>query len=150
AILGHFLETQDPVHQISIIPRGMAGGYTLLLPENDKNYVSRQEMFEDIVLALGGRVSEALVLDDISTGASNDIQSATKIARSMVSKYGMSEKIGPIALDPEQEIFLGRDFRHTRDYSETTAAEIDSEVKAIISKAYKMAEDILKENITKL
>ncbi len=150
AILGHFLETQDPVHQISIIPRGMAGGYTLLLPENDKNYVSRQEMFEDIVLALGGRVSEALVLDDISTGASNDIQRATKIARSMVSKYGMSEKIGPIALDPEQEIFLGRDFGHTRDYSETTAAEIDSEVKAIISKAYKMAEDILKENITKL
>lgn len=151
AILGHFLETQDPIHQISIIPRGMAGGYTLSLPEHDKSYMSRQEMYEDIVMFLGGRVAESLVLDDISTGASNDIQRATKVARNMVSKYGMSEKIGPIAFDPEQDqVFIGRDFGHTRDYSEAVAAEIDSEIKSIIMNAYHQAEDILKEHISKL
>lgn len=114
-----FCETQDEVHQISIIPRGMAGGYTMSLPEKDKSYVSRKKMWEDIVVLLGGRVSEALNLEDISTGASNDIERATNIARKMVTQYGMSESIGPIVYSSkDNEVFIGRDMGHVKDYSE--------------------------------
>ena len=126
AVVSRFLPTQDPVHQISIIPRGMAGGYTMYRPTEDKSFMSRTEMIENIVSLLGGRVSEKLVLDDISTGASNDIERATKIARNMVTKYGMSERVGTITLGQNQEeVFLGRDFAQSKEYSEETAAIID-------------------------
>ena len=151
AVVSRFLPTQDAVHQISIVPRGMAGGYTMYRPTEDKSFMSKSEMQENIISLLGGRVAEALILDDISTGASNDIERATKIARSMVTKYGMSEKIGPMMLGADQEeVFLGRDFAHSKEYSEGTAAMIDEEVKSIIDKAYKNAEEILKMNIDKL
>ncbi len=136
AILFHECETQDPVHEISIIPRGMAGGYTMPLPTEDKSYMSRNEMFEDIVVALGGRVAEAIILDDISTGASNDIEKATKTARNMVTKYGMTSELGPIAYGQQSgEVFLGRDMGHVKDYSEETAAKIDKVVLDIVTKS---------------
>ena len=151
AILFHECETQDPVHEISIIPRGMAGGYTMPLPTEDKSYMSRNEMFEDIVVALGGRVAEALILDDISTGASNDIEKATKTARGMVTKYGMTSELGPIAYGQQSgEVFLGRDMGHVKDYSEETAAKIDKVVLDIVNRAYKQAETILNSKIDKL
>ena len=151
AVVSRFLPTQDAVHQISIVPRGMAGGYTMYRPTEDKSFMSKSEMQENIISLLGGRVAEALILDDISTGASNDIERATKIARSMVTKYGMSDKIGPMMLGADQEeVFLGRDFAHSKEYSEETAAIIDEEVKNIIEKAYRNAEEILKMNIDKL
>ncbi len=151
AITTYFSETQDPVHEVSIIPRGMAGGYTLSLPEHDKSYRQRGEMREEIVVLLAGRVAEKLVLDDISTGASNDIERATKIARSMVTRYGFSEKLGPIVYgQDENEVFLGRDLNNTRNYSENVAAEIDSEVREIIDAGYQKAEEILKEHMDKL
>ena len=151
AILFHECETQDPVHEISIIPRGMAGGYTMPLPTEDKSYMSRNEMFEDIVVALGGRVAEALILDDISTGASNDIEKATKTARGMVTKYGMTSELGPIAYGQQSgEVFLGRDMGHVKDYSEETAAKIDKVVLDIVNRAYKQAESILNSKIDKL
>jgi cell division protease FtsH len=151
AILFHECETQDPVHEISIIPRGMAGGYTMPLPTEDKSYMSRNEMFEDIVVALGGRVAEAIILDDISTGASNDIEKATKTARNMVTKYGMTSELGPIAYGQQSgEVFLGRDMGHVKDYSEETAAKIDKVVLNIVNKAYKKAESILNAKIDKL
>jgi cell division protease FtsH len=151
AILFHECETQDPVHEISIIPRGMAGGYTMPLPTEDKSYMSRNEMFEDIVVALGGRVAEAIILDDISTGASNDIEKATKTARNMVTKYGMTSELGPIAYGQQSgEVFLGRDMGHVKDYSEETAAKIDKVVLDIVNKAYKKAESILNAKIDKL
>ena len=151
AVVSRFLPTQDPVHQISIIPRGMAGGYTMYRPTEDKSFMSRTEMIENIVSLLGGRVSEKLVLDDISTGASNDIERATKIARNMVTKYGMSERIGTITLGQNQEeVFLGRDFAQSKEYSEETAAIIDEEVKSIIDYAYKKAAEILNANMEKL
>ena len=151
AVVSRFLPTQDPVHQISIIPRGMAGGYTMYRPTEDKSFMSRTEMIENIVSLLGGRVSEKLVLDDISTGASNDIERATKIARNMVTKYGMSEKVGTITLGQNQEeVFLGRDFAQSKEYSEETAAIIDEEVKSIIDYAYKKAAEILNANMEKL
>lgn len=151
AILFHDCETQDPVHEISIIPRGMAGGYTMPLPTEDKSYMSRNEMFEDIVVALGGRVAEALILDDISTGASNDIEKATKTARNMVTKYGMTSELGPIAYGQQSgEVFLGRDMGHVKDYSEETAAKIDKVVLSIVNEAYKKAESILNSRIDKL
>lgn len=151
AILFHECETQDPVHEISIIPRGMAGGYTMPLPTEDKSYMSRNEMFEDIVVALGGRVAEAIILDDISTGASNDIEKATKTARNMVTKYGMTSELGPIAYGQQSgEVFLGRDMGHVKDYSEETAAKIDKVVLDIVNKAYKKAESILNTKIDKL
>ncbi len=151
AVVSRFLPTQDAVHQISIVPRGMAGGYTMYRPTEDKSFMSKSEMLEQIVSLLGGRVAEHLILDDISTGASNDIERATQIARSMVTKYGMSERIGTIMLGQNQEeVFLGRDFSHGKEYSEETAGIIDEEVKAIIDNAYKKAEQILKENIDKL
>ena len=151
AVVSRFLPTQDPVHQISIIPRGMAGGYTMYRPTEDKSFMSRTEMIENIVSLLGGRVSEKLVLDDISTGASNDIERATKIARNMVTKYGMSERVGTITLGQNQEeVFLGRDFAQSKEYSEETAAIIDEEVKSIIDYAYKKAAEILDANMEKL
>ena len=151
AVVSKFLPTQDPVHEISIVPRGMAGGYTMYRPTEDKSFISKTYMEESIVSLLGGRVAEALILDDISTGASNDIERATKMARSMVTVYGMSEKIGAILLDSDQdEVFLGRDFAQTKSYSEETAALIDKEVKKIIDTAYNKAKQILSDNIDKL
>ncbi len=151
AILFDKLETQDPVHEISIIPRGMAGGYTMPLPSEDKSYNSRSEMIEDIVVCLGGRVAEALILDDISTGASNDIEKATKTARAMVTKYGMTKELGCICYGSDNgAVFLGRDMGRTQDYSEATAAKIDELVLAIVNDAYEKAEKILSENIDKL
>ena len=151
AVVSKFLPTQDPVHQISIVPRGMAGGYTMYRPTEDKSFMSKTEMEENIVSLLGGRVAEQLVLGDISTGASNDIERASKIARDMVTKYGMSSKIGTITFGTgQEEVFLGRDFGHTQNYSEATSSEIDTEVKAIIDKAYRTAEQILNMNMDKL
>ncbi len=151
AILFDKLETQDPVHEISIIPRGMAGGYTMPLPTEDKSYNSRREMIEDIVVSLGGRVAEALILDDISTGASNDIEKATKTARAMVTKYGMTRELGCVNYGSESgSVFLGRDMARTQDYSEATAAKIDELVLGIVNDAYAEAERILSENIDKL
>ena len=151
AILFDVLETQDPVHEISIIPRGMAGGYTMPLPTEDKSYNSRKEMLEDIVVSLGGRVAEALILDDISTGASNDIEKATKTARAMVTKYGMTKELGCVNYGSESgSIFLGRDMARTQDYSEATAAKIDELVLQIVNNAYEQAEKLLSENIDKL
>lgn len=151
AIAFYACETQDPVHQISIIPRGMAGGYTMPLPTEDRSYRSKKEMLEDIVVTLGGRVAEALVLNDISTGASNDIERLTKTARNMVIKYGMSDKLGPINYGSgSTEVFIGRDMGQVKDYSNETAAKIDAEVHAIITDAYKKTEDILNANMAKL
>ncbi len=155
---GHAVTTwvrqkDEPVHQISIIPSGRAGGYTLSFPKEDKSYMSRSAMENEIVTLLGGRVAEQIILGDISTGASNDIQRATSIARQMVTKYGMSEKLGPILYGSESssdEVFLGRDFNNTRNYSEETASLIDSEVKRIVSEAYAQAEQILRDNIDRL
>ena len=151
AVVSKFLPTQDDVHQISIVPRGMAGGYTMYRPTEDKSFISKTEMQENIISLLGGRVAEKLILDDISTGASNDIERATKIARAMVTKYGMSDRIGPMMLGSDQEeVFLGRDFAQGKEFSEETAGIIDEEVKAIIDNAYRTCEEILRQNIDKL
>lgn len=151
AIVTYFCETQDRVHQISIMPRGMAGGYTMSLPSEDRSYKSKTEMKEDIITLLGGRVAESLVLNDISTGASNDIERATKIAMSMVTKYGMSDKLGPIAYGSDnQEVFIGRDMGHVKNYSERTAYEIDEEIRSIINDGYDSAEKILNAHMDKL
>ena len=151
AVVSRFLPSQDTIHQISIVPRGMAGGYTMYRPTEDKSFMSKIEMEENIVSLLGGRVAEQLILNDISTGASNDIERASKIAREMVTKYGMSERIGAIMFGSgQEEVFLGRDFTQTKNFSEETAAIIDEEVKKIIDKAYKTAEVILSGNIDKL
>lgn len=151
AIAGRYLPNTDPVHYITIIPRGGAGGFTLFRPDEDKSFTSRGEMFDNIVMALGGRVSESLFLDDISTGASGDIQQASRIARAMVTVYGMSERLGPISYDSsEHSIFIGRDFGQTKSYSEETAAVIDDEVKKIFDQAYSRCESILKEHESEL
>ena len=151
AVVSRFLPTQDAVHQISIVPRGMAGGYTMYRPNEDKSFMSKGEMQENIISLLGGRVAEKLILDDISTGASNDIERATKIARAMVTQYGMSDRIGPMTLGVgQEEVFLGRDLAQSKEYSEETASVIDEEVKSIIDTAYKTAEEILRRNIDKL
>lgn len=151
AVVSRFLPSQDPVHQISIVPRGMAGGYTMYRPTEDKAFMSKTEMEETIVSMLGGRAAEQLILNDISTGASNDIERATKIAREMVTKYGMSKRLGTIMFGSgQEEVFLGRDFGHTRDYSEHTADIIDEEVKRIIDSAYERALTILNDNVDKL
>ena len=151
AVVSKFLATQDAVHEISIVPRGMAGGYTMYKPTEDKSFMSKTEMEETIVSLLGGRVAEALILNDISTGASNDIERASKIARDMVTKYGMSERIGSIMFGSgQEEVFLGRDFAQSKNYSEETAGIIDEEIKSIIDKAYDRAKTILTENIDKL
>ncbi len=136
AVVMHTLPTHDPVHQITIVPRGQAGGMTISLPEEDKPFRSRTELYEDIVALLGGRCAEALVLGDISTGASNDLQRANSIARNMVTKYGMSEKLGPLVLDTgNDEVFIGRSMGHTHTYSETIASGVDQEVRAILDRA---------------
>ena len=151
AVVSSFLPTQDVVHQISIIPRGMAGGYTMYRPSEDKSFMSKSEMEENIVSLLGGRVAESLVLGDISTGASNDIERASKIARAMVTKYGMSERLGTITFGSgDEEVFLGRDFAKERNYSEETLGVIDEEVKRIIDNGYLTAVKLLKENMDKL
>lgn len=150
AVATYCLPGQDPVHQVSIIPRGMAGGYTMSIPTEDKSYMSKNSMLDELVVLLGGRVAEQLVLGDISTGASNDIERASDIARKMVSKYGMSEKLGPISYSSSGEVFLGRDYGHSKNYSESTANAIDEEVKSIITNAYKRTEDILSSQMTKL
>ena len=151
AVVSRYLKTQDPVHEISIIPRGMAGGYTMYRPSEDKSFISKTEMLENIVSLLGGRASEELVLGDISTGASNDIQRATQIAKAMVTKYGMSDRIGTITLGSDNdEVFIGRDWGHEKSYSEETAGVIDEEVKRIIDKAYAEAKSILTEHRDKL
>lgn len=150
AVASYYLPTQDPVHEISIIPHGMAGGYTMYRPTEDKDYVTRGELLEDIVSLLGGRAAEALTLDDISTGASSDLQKATKIARSMITKYGFSDKLGAVCLDTGEEVFLGRDFTHTQNVSESTAAKIDEEVRNIITESMDRALAILSEHRDKL
>ena len=151
AIAFHVCEKQDPVHQISIIPTVMAGGYTMPLPAEDKSYNSRQEMKESIIVGLSGRVAEALVMGDISKGASNDIEKASKTARAMVTKYGMSKLLGPISYGSSgNEVFIGRDMGHVKDYSEKTAAKIDDEVYAIIEEGYNRAEEILRAHMQQL
>ena len=151
AVVSRYLPTQDPVHQISIVPRGMAGGYTMYQPTEDKSFMSKTEMEENIVSLLGGRVAEALILNDISTGASNDIERASQIARNMVTKYGMSDRVGAIMFGGGQgEVFLGRDFAQTKDYSEETANIIDEEVKKIVDRAYNRAVEILSAHADKL
>ena len=151
AIATHFLEGQDPVHQVSIIPRGMAGGFTMSLPTEDRSYRVKQDMLDDIVVLLGGRVAEALVLGDISTGASNDIERATGLARDMVTKYGMSDVIGPVSYSSgNHEVFLGRDYSSTKNYSDDVAFEIDKEISKIVSDGYKRCEDIISSHIDKL
>ncbi len=151
AVASFFLPGHDEVHQISIIPAGRAGGYTLYLPKEDRDYMSKGDMENELVSLLGGRVAENLTLDDISTGASNDIQRATDIARSMVTKYGMSEALGPIVYgENQEEVFLGMSMTHSRNYSETVAAEIDAEVRAVVERAYRRTEKILSENMEKL
>ena len=151
AICFYACESQDPVHQISIIPRGMAGGYTMPLPTEDRSYRSKKEMEEEIVVDLGGRVAEALVMGDISTGASNDIEKATKTATNMVVKYGMSEALGPINFTSGgNEVFIGRDMGQVKNYSDETASKIDAEVHRIVSEAYKKTEDILNAHMSKL
>ena len=151
AVVSHYLPTQDTIHQISIVPRGMAGGYTMYRPDEDKNFMSKVEMEESIVGLLGGRVAESLVLDDISTGASNDIERASKIARDMVTKYGMSDTLGTITFGSgQEEVFLGRDWTQTRNYSEETSAKIDEEVKRIIDNGYNRAKEILTMHSDKL
>lgn len=146
AVVAHVLPKTDPVHQITIIPRGRAGGFTMILPKEDKYYGTKEEMREQIIHLLGGRVAEKLTLDDISTGASNDIQRATDIAREMVTKYGFSEKLGPVNYSSSDEVFLGKDFTSKQAYSEETANEIDEEVKAIVEEAYDAAMTILEEH----
>ena len=150
AVVAHCLPKTDPVHQITIIPRGMAGGFTMTLPEEDKSYGTKEGMREMIIHLLGGRVAEQLTLDDISTGASNDIQRATEVAREMVTKYGFSEKLGPVNYSSSDEVFLGKDFSTRQNYSEETANEIDEEIKAIIEEAYDAATAILEEHMEQL
>lgn len=151
AIVTKFMDLQAPVHEISIIPRGRAGGYTMSLPTEDKYYSSKDEMLEDISILLGGRVAEELVLKDVSTGASNDIERASEIARKMVTRYGMSEKLGPIVYGTSnEEVFLGRDFGSTKNYSEKVSADIDAEVRNFIEIGYARAREVLQKHIEKL
>ena len=150
AVVAHVLPKTDPVHQITIIPRGRAGGFTMILPKEDKYYGTKETMREQIIHLLGGRVAEMLTLDDVSTGASNDIMRATEIAKEMVTKYGFSDKLGPVNYSSSDEVFLGKDFSTRQNYSEETASEIDEEVKAIIEEAYEAAKTILSEHMEQL
>ena len=150
-VVGMLLEHTDPVHKVTIIPRGRAGGYTLSLPKEDKYYATRSEMLDELKVLLGGRVAEAIVLKEISSGASNDLQRATQLARSMICEYGMSDNIGPVTFGRhEQQVFLGRDIGREKDYSEEVAAEIDKEVRAYMEEAYAATEKLLRENVDKL
>lgn len=151
AVVSQLLPNHDPVHMITIIPRGMAGGFTAYIPEDDVNYMTKKEMEDNLVSLLGGRVAESLVLDDISTGASNDIERATALARAMVTKYGMSEKLGTITYgSDEDEVFVGRDLNRSKNYSDKTASEIDEEISRIISEAYNKAKNLLSDNLDTL
>ena len=150
AVVAKLLPNTDPVHQVSIVPRGQAGGYTLTLPKEDKSYISRSELEDEITMLLGGRVAEHLILNDISTGASNDIQRASQIARKMVTEYGMSDKLGPISFGSNEEVFLGRDYGHTQSYSENVASLIDEEVKRLVQQGFNNAKLLLQENINRL
>jgi len=150
AIVAHSLPNSDPVHQITIIPRGRAGGFTMVLPREDRYYDTKTDMKEQIVHLLGGRVAEKLTLDDISTGASNDIMRATEIARDMVTKYGFSDKLGPVNYSSSDEVFLGKDFSTRKNYSEEVASEIDQEIQNLIEEGYKTAEGILTQHMEKL
>ncbi len=151
AVASYYLETQDPVHEVSIIPRGMAGGYTLYVPKEDKTYRYKSEMLDELVSLLGGRMAEQLVRGDVSTGASNDIERATEVARKMVTKYGMSDELGPVCYaESNDQVFLGRDYGHAKNYSELTARAIDQEIKRIIANAYERTEKILTEHRDKL
>lgn len=151
AVSAYYLEHQDPVTHISIVPRGMAGGFTMYQPEKDEMHMMRSRMLDDIVGLLGGRVAESIIFGDISTGASNDIERASEVARKMVTKYGMSEKLGPIAFGKDNdEVFIGKDYNHVRNYSEAVACQIDEEVEAIVCNAYKRTEEILRTHIDKL
>jgi len=150
AVVATLLPDTDKVHQVTIIPRGRAGGFTMTLPEEDKSYITKGEMFNQIIHLLGGRVAEQLVLDDISTGASNDIERATDIARNMVTRYGMSDKIGPVNYSSEDEVFLGRDFSTKKNISEAVTSEIDHEIRRIIEAAYSKTTELLKEHMDKL
>lgn len=146
AVCAHVLNLMDPVHQVTIIPRGMAGGFTMQLPTEDKYYATRGEMLQELIVLLGGRVSEEINLDDISTGASNDLERVTSLARSMVTKYGMSSKLGPLTFDSNDEVFLGNSIGHSRQYSEEVASQIDIEVREIVVDAYEKTREILKTN----
>jgi cell division protease FtsH len=150
ALVARMMPNTDPVHQVSIIPRGRAGGFTMILPKEDKYYATKTSMKEQIVHLLGGRVAEKITLDDISTGASNDIERATDIARAMVTKYGFSDRLGPVNYSSPDEVFLGKDFSTRKNYSEEVASEIDEEIRIIIEDAYSTAESILTENLDKL
>ena len=151
ALCTYYSKSQDKVHQVSIIPRGQAGGFTMSLPDKDKSYVSKNEMYENIVVLLGGRVAEKLILDDISTGASNDLERATSTARNMVTRYGFSDNLGPVVYGQgDHEVFLGRDYTNTPSYSDNVAAEIDNEIRTLIESAFTDAEKILNEHMDKL
>lgn len=151
ALCTYYSKSQDKVHQVSIIPRGQAGGFTMSLPVKDKSYVSKNEMYENIVVLLGGRVAEKLILDDISTGASNDLERATSTARNMVTRYGFSDNLGPVVYGQgDHEVFLGRDYTNTPSYSDNVAAEIDNEIRTFIESAFTDAEKILNEHMDKL
>ena len=147
AVVAKIVDKNADVHKISIIPRGRAGGFTMYVPDEDRMYVSRNEMLNQIMIMLGGRVAEKLTMDDISTGASNDIERATSLARQMVKKYGMSEVIGPVSYDEGGEVFIGRDFGHSKNYSEKVAADIDNEVKNILEKQFDATEELLKAHM---
>lgn len=150
ALLTKLLDPRAKVHQVSIIPRGRAGGYTMHMPEDDTLYSSKKEMLNDIIILLGGRVSEEIKLDDVSTGASNDLHRATTLARAMVAQYGMSEALGPVCYDSNEEVFIGRDYGHAKNYSEKIAAMIDDEIERILNTQYQKATQLLKENDTLL
>ena len=150
AVLTKLVSARDVVRQVSIIPRGMAGGYTMHIPEEDSMYYGKKDILNDIVILLGGRVAEELTMDDISTGASSDLKRATALAHEMVAKYGMSDKIGPICYDSNEEVFLGRDYGHSKQYSEMIAAQIDKEVETLLNEQYKRAKTLLTENSDKL
>ncbi|MEE0980721.1 MAG: ATP-dependent zinc metalloprotease FtsH [Acutalibacteraceae bacterium] len=151
AVASYYLDSQDPVHEVSIIPRGMAGGYTLYIPTEDKTYKYKSEMLDELVSLLGGRVAEQIVRGDVSTGASNDIERATEIAKKMITKYGMSDALGPVCYaGHNDQVFLGRDYGHAKNYSEATAMAIDEEIKKTISNAYKRTEEILTQHRDKL
>lgn len=151
AVVGSMLPNTDPVHKISIIPRGRAGGYTLMLPTEDRHYLTKSRLLDEITTLLGGRVSEDLVLKDISTGAQNDLERATGLVRKMITEYGMSEELGPLTFGrPQEQVFLGRDIARDRNYSEEIAYSIDKEARRIIEQCYQKAKTILEENIQKL
>lgn len=151
AVSTYYCDTQDKVHEISTIPRGMAGGYTMSLPSEDRSYRTRKEMFENIVTLLGGRIAEEIVLDDVSTGASNDLERATKTARSMVTRYGFSDKLGPVVYGQDEgNVFLGMDLAHGRDYSEAVASQIDSEIRSVVEEAYTQCTNVLTEHLDQL